>query len=283
MVVHTRESRWPPGQCRFFNIKIDPNYKFLYFVINMRTKIVILAAGKGTRMGADVPKPLVEVSGRPMILQLLENIQDSKVKESPVLVVSPDGKAIFEAACEKFACEFAVQQEQLGTGHAVESALEAVGDADAVIVLYGDHPFISAEIINKLVELYETHKSAVTILTAKLPNFKGDYSTFEKWGRIIRSNHGKIEAVREYKDATEEEREIPEVNPGIYIFDRQWLSDHLAELSNNNASQEYYLTDLIEMAIAEGSGVITSPVENPFEVMGINTPEELERAERIMG
>lgn len=249
----------------------------------MKTRIVILAAGMGTRMGAEVPKPLVEVSGRPMIHHLLESIEDSNIDSQPIIVVSPDGLEHFGNICQDNRCEYAIQEEQLGTGHAVESSLEQIGDADSVIVLYGDHPFISADILAKLVELHQENDVAVSMLTTKVPSFKKDYSHFEKWGRIVRGNSGMIEAIKEFKDSTEEEKLITEINPGIYLFDRIWLADHLAEVSNDNASKEYYLTDLIKMAIDEGSGVATSKVENPFEVMGINTPEELERAERIMG
>ncbi len=249
----------------------------------MKTRIVILCAGKGKRMGADMPKPLVEVSGQPMVLHLLESIEVSGIDKKPILVVSPEGLPHFGNICEHMECEYAVQEEQLGTGHAVLSARELVGGTKNVIVLYGDHPFITSEILEQLLELRMAHAAPVAMLTTKVPNFNKDYEQFLHWGRIIRSKAGSVIATREYKDATEEERGIHEVNPGIYSFDAQWLWDHLADLENKNASGEYYLTDLIEMAIAEGSGVVTASVANPFEVMGINSPEELERAERIMG
>ncbi len=249
----------------------------------MNTRVIILAAGMGTRMGADVPKPLVEVSGRSMIMHLLDAVHESKVDERPILVVAPDSVETFNDLCENHGCEYAVQEKQLGTGHAVGAARERANTSESVIVLYGDHPFITAEVLEQLQELHAEGNSVVSMLTAKVKNFKKDNEGFLHWGRIIRDEVGVLVATREYKDATEEEREIKEINPGIYMFDSEWLWDHLSELKNENASEEYYITDLVEMAIEEGEHVATAVVDNPFIVMGINTPEELERAERLMG
>lgn len=248
----------------------------------MNTRIVILCAGHGTRMGADVPKPLVEVSGRPMVHHLLESIVESEIDEKPILVVSPEGLSHFGNTCADERCEYAIQEEQLGTGHAVLAAREAAKDAEEVIVLYGDHPFITPESMHALKEARSANER-IAMLTVKLKDFKKDNEQFLHWGRVLRNQVGEVAAIREYKDATEEEKEVKEVNPGIYAFDAQWLWDHLEDLGNENASGEYYLTSLIEMAREEGDGIATAPVENPFEVMGINTPEELERAEKLMG
>lgn len=249
----------------------------------MNTRVVILAAGQGTRMGADVPKPLVEVAGQPMVVHLLDSVTESGIDERPILVVSPSGVPQFSELCSHKGCEYAVQSEQLGTGHAVQSAKDVAKNAEAVIVLYGDHPFITADVLKKLKDLHAEERTVISMLTAKLKDFKGDNAGFLHWGRIIRDDVGTVQATREYKDATDEEREITEVNPGIYMFDAAWLWDHLSELKNENASGEYYLTELMEMAIEEGEEIATAQVDNPFEVMGINTPEELERAERLMG
>ncbi len=234
-------------------------------------------------MGTDIPKPLVEVSGQPMVLHLLESIEVSGIDKRPILVVSPEGLSHFGALCEHMDCEYAVQEQQLGTGHAVLAARDAAGSAGNIIVLYGDHPFITSDLLEQLVELRKANSAPIAMLTTKVPNYDKDYAQFLHWGRIVRDGAGQMAATREYKDATEAERAITEVNPGIYAFEAQWLWDHLGDLDNENVSGEFYLTDLIEIAIAEGSGVVTSLVTNPFEVMGINSPEELERAERIMG
>jgi bifunctional UDP-N-acetylglucosamine pyrophosphorylase/glucosamine-1-phosphate N-acetyltransferase len=248
----------------------------------MSTRVMILAAGKGTRMGADVPKPLVKIAGRAMIEHLLDSIHDSEIDPKPIVIIAPDLTEKFANICRDDRCEFAIQQEQLGTGHAVQSAREAANGAEAILVLNGDHPFISSETLIKLQELHAESGSVITMLTAKVPNFKGDYQIFQHWGRIIRDETGIVQAIREYKDATEAEREIKEVNPNIFLFNTTWLWEHLSELKNENVSKEYYITDLVEMAIEAGNQVVTAPAK-PMEVLGINTKEELARAEKIFG
>lgn len=247
----------------------------------MSTRVIILAAGKGKRMGAEVPKPLVEIGGRPMVSHLLESVRESGIDEKPILVVAPDNMEDFRNICSDESCEYALQEEQLGTGHAVEAARDVANGADNILVLYGDHPFISSEVLENLHELHSGSHSEISMLTIKVPNFKKDFSTFERWGRIVRDETGRVEGIREAKDSTEAELEIKELNPGIYMFNSSWLWEHLPELKNKNASGEYYLTDLIGMAIEEESDVVTAPAE-PFEVIGINTKEELERAEQII-
>lgn len=247
----------------------------------MSTRVIILAAGQGKRMAAELPKPLVEINGRPMVMHLLESIADSGIDERPILVVAPDNIEMFNDICKDENCDYAIQREQLGTGHAVQAACEAANGAENILVLYGDHPFISAEVMKSLQELHDEGQSEISMLTIKVPNFKKDYATFKRWGRIVRDHTGRIIENKEAKDATDEELEIKELNPGIYIFNADWLWEHLPELKNKNASGEYYLTDLIAMAVDEGSDVATALAE-PFEVIGINTQEELERAEQII-
>lgn len=247
----------------------------------MSTRVIILAAGQGRRMGAELPKPLVEISGKPMVMHLLESIADSGVDERPILVVAPDNIKQFNEICSDENCDYAIQSEQLGTGHAVQSAREVANGAENILVLYGDHPFISSEVIKSLQELHDENQSEISMLTIKVPNFKKEYATFQRWGRIVRDETGRLIENKEAKDATEEELKIKELNPCIFMFNAEWLWEHLPELKNKNASGEYYLTDLIGMAIDEGSDVATASAE-PFEVIGINTQEELERAEQII-
>lgn len=248
----------------------------------MNTRIVILAAGEGSRMGADVPKPLVEIGGRPMIEHLLDNIAESGIDDKPIVVVAPSSLEAFGNVCQDQRCEYAVQQEQLGTGHATMSAREACNGAESIIVLYGDHPFISAEVLATLSELHIESQAAISILTTKVPNFKKQFDGFKSWGRIVRDASGRVEKIVEAKDASDEELEIKELNPAIYMFNAEWLWAHLPEIKNKNANGEYYLTDLIGIAIEEGEDVATAPAD-PLEVIGINTPEELERAENLLG
>ena len=247
----------------------------------MSTRVIILAAGKGKRMGSDVPKPLLPIAGRPMIEHLFDSVIDSGIDSQPIVVVASDTVEHFRQVLED-RCEYVVQDEQKGTGHAVMMAQDAAHNADNVIVLYGDHPFLSANVLSSLVKLQQDNSATIAILTATLPNFDNDYVTFKNWGRIVRDENREFVAIREAKDATPEELAITEVNPAMYAFNGEWLWAHLPLLSTKNAAGEMYLTDLIAMAVEEGQSVVSSSA-NPFEVVGVNTPEELATAERLLG
>lgn len=246
-----------------------------------KTRVIVLAAGKGTRMKSEIPKPLVLVAGKPMVEHLLESVRASGVDEKPIVVVGAWSEQYFRAALGN-TVEYAVQNEQLGTGHAVLTAKEAAGDAERIIVLYGDHPFLSQEVIHGLETMHEAFPDSVAMLTSVVPDFSGDYATFERWGRILRDDDGEVVGIREAKDAAPEEMDITEVNPAIFAFPATWAWAHLAALKNENASKEYYLTDLIAMAMAEGKEIATASAD-PFDVIGINSPEELARAEKVFG
>lgn len=244
-----------------------------------KTRVIILAAGKGTRMKSDIPKPLISVSGEPMITRLIRSVKGSGVDVCPVVVVAPWSKSMFEAVLKNHV-EYAVQQEQLGTGNAVKSAREVVADADRVIVLYGDHPFLRPEVIQEIAGLQSSNPTAFVMLTATVPNFVGEFETFVKWGRILRDRTGHVTAIREAKDATPEELLVTEVNPAIFAFPAPWAWEHLDLVKNANASGEYYLTDLVAEAMNSGVPIVTANAD-PFDVIGINSPEELRRAEAI--
>lgn len=243
----------------------------------MTFRFIVLAAGKGTRMKASVPKALVEVHGKPILQYLHESIIASDVDGTPIIVIGPERPKL----CEGFggACDYVVQEEQLGTGHAVGVCREAVGDADAVIVLYGDHPFVGADALKRLAALHQEKQSVLTMMTTTVPSFE-DWENYRHWGRILRDTHGHIMAIREYKDAMDSEREIKELNPGLYCFDAKWLWENIDQLKNYNAKEEYYITDLVELAVAQGHEIATSPVA-PEESIGVNTPEELALAEEM--
>jgi len=243
------------------------------------TKVVILAAGAGKRMGAAIPKPLVEVMGKPMIAHLLDRVEKAGIDGKPIVIVSPDGKALFEAALGD-RVEFAVQETPKGTGDALRAAETACAGAKHVIALYGDHPFISAGTLQNLVRLMNENEGAVAMLTATIPNYENEYTMFLKWGRILRSEAGVVVGICEAKDCSAEELAITEVNPGIYAFPAAWAFDRLKQVKNENASGEYYIVDLIAIAMKEGKKIVTAPVD-PLEVLGINTPEELKKAEEL--
>ena len=186
----------------------------------MTFRFIILAAGKGTRMGAEVPKALVPVGGKPILQHLHESVMASGVDGIPIVVVGHERAQL----CAVFngECEYVVQEKQLGTAHAVQVCQDAVNDADAIIVLYGDHPFVSAEALQRLAKLHEESHGVITMMTTVVPSFD-EWENYRGWGRILRDAHGHINAIREYKDAMESEREIKEVNPGLYCFDTKWL------------------------------------------------------------
>jgi bifunctional UDP-N-acetylglucosamine pyrophosphorylase/glucosamine-1-phosphate N-acetyltransferase len=240
-------------------------------------KIIILAAGQGTRMKRDLPKVLAPLNGRPMIEYLLKSVKWAGVDENPVIVVSPSNKNLIKKALRNFNCCYAVQKEQLGTGHAVLAARRLAAGAQRIIILYGDHPFLKKETINKMASL---KKAVITLATVKVSDFKSWRKNFFHWGRIVRKG-GQVAGIIEFKDASKKEKKISEVNPALYSFDANWLWKNLKKLQNNNAQKEYYLTDLIKFAFREGLKIGSFKID-PREAIGINSKEELEAAERLL-
>jgi bifunctional UDP-N-acetylglucosamine pyrophosphorylase/glucosamine-1-phosphate N-acetyltransferase len=230
-------------------------------------------------MKSDIPKPLIPVAGEPMVTRLIRSVKESGVDERPVVVVGAWSEAQFREALGD-TVDFAVQVEILGTGHAVKAAKDIIGDAERAVVLYGDHPFLSASVIRGIADLQDANPGAFVMLTSTVPNFDGDFQTFVRWGRILRGADGAVKAIREAKDATPEELAITEVNPAIFAFPAQWAWDRLERLKNANASGEYYLTDLVSAAMDDGLPIVTASAD-PFDVIGINSPEELARAEML--
>jgi bifunctional UDP-N-acetylglucosamine pyrophosphorylase/glucosamine-1-phosphate N-acetyltransferase len=240
-------------------------------------KIVILAAGKGTRMNSELPKVLVPVDGRPMIEHLLNSIVMSGVDEKPIVVVSPENQDLIKQSLHSYKIDYVVQEEQLGTGHAVACALRAISlNCKKVLVFNGDHPFVKIGTIVKLVGV----ESEITMLTATVEDYEGWQKLFRHWGRIV-SDSGQIQRIVEFKDATDEERLIKEVNPAMYAFDYVWLKENIKKLQANNAQKEIYLTDLVGLAFEQDLAITGVPVE-PKEVIGINSREELEIAEGLL-
>ncbi|MDO8667722.1 MAG: NTP transferase domain-containing protein [bacterium] len=241
-------------------------------------KIVILAAGKGTRMKCELPKALVKLKGKPMIEYLVESCIKSGVDASPIIVVSPDNKEIISQALAKYNCQYAIQEEQLGTGHALSCAKNFVDDSvNHIICLYGDHPFVSAETIKKL---SQTHNGAITMMTTEVSDFNDWRQCFYYWGRIIRKD-GKVKENIEFRDASDEVKQVREVNPSMYCLANGWLWENLAKLKNHNAQHEYYLTDLVKLAFEQSLNINTFYID-PKEAMGINSQEQLAVAESLV-
>ena len=245
----------------------------------MQTRIVILAAGKGTRMGGDLPKVLIPFEGKPMIVHLLDTIRKSGVDARPIIVVGHYAEKIKSVLGDGY--DYAYQPEQLGTGHAVACAETLLrGKADRVIVLYGDHPFVKASTIVHLLALHERADCPLSLMTVRVEDFNDWRAPFADFGRIARDASGKITAIVEARDATPAEQAIREINPAFFCFDAAWLWQHLPLIANDNTRKEYYLTDLISIAIAEGACVASLSI-SPEESIGINTPEHLEILKRL--
>ncbi len=242
-------------------------------------RIVILAAGKGTRMGSELPKALFPLKGRPMIEYLLDSILASGVDQKPLVVVSPDNKDVISSSLSGYDLEYVIQDKQLGTGHAVASTKSFIGEEyQGVIVLYCDHPFISSKAICGLAKLTSF---PVSLMPTKVSDFDDWRSVFKHWGRILRDQSGRLVGIEEFKDAPEDVRKITEVNPGVMRFDREWLWDNIDKLANENAQHEYYLTDLPKIAFSEGFEIGSLSID-PLEAIGVNSQEEVKIAESFL-
>lgn len=243
------------------------------------TQIVILAAGKGTRMNSELPKVLVLLHGKPMINYLMDSVIASKIDSKPVIIVSPDNINIIKAALPQYHLEYVIQEKQLGTGHAVACTRDYIKpETKNIVVLYGDHPFLTAESIKKFASLKH---DALTIMPAVLPDFAGWHHNFYHWGRIIRAQDGLVEGIVELKDTNDEQKLITEVNPGFMCFNKDWLFSNIDKLKDDNKAQEFYLTDMVKIAFQDGYKVGTIEIE-AREAMGINSLDELKIAESLL-
>ena len=229
-------------------------------------KAVILAGGQGKRMKADMPKPLFKVLGEPMLSWVISACEAADISDICV-VKGFKGEMIDEYLGGEYTT--VLQAERLGTGHAVKQAVPFLEeDTDGhTLVLCGDAPFIDAETIKESLVIHRQQNNAVTVITAELDEPFG-------YGRIIRSAGG-ISGIVEQKDATEEQRLIREVNSGTYWFRTADLIELLGKLENNNVQNEYYLTDTIAIALAEGKNAGAYKSENPDIIKGANDRKDL--------
>lgn len=242
-------------------------------------QIIILAGGQGKRMGSDIPKVLIPFHGRPIIEYSLDAVEELGFSK-PIVVVGFGAEMVRERLGLR--AEYVLQAEQLGTGHAVLCAREKVGENfKNIIVLYGDHPNIKAETIRRLLALHQSENPALTMMTLTVPNFDGVYSLFRGFGRVARDEGGKIVKIVEVKDASDMEKNIRELNPSLFCFDAVWLWENLPKVKNGNNSGEYYLTDMVGLAIEQGQKIASLEIDYK-ECIGVNTPEELRIAEEII-
>ena len=230
--------------------------------------VIILAAGLGTRMKSATVKVLHRAAGRPIIDYVVDLACDV-CDRPPIVVVGHQKEAVQKALAER--ARFAVQDQQLGTGHAVLQAAPHV-EAARVLILSGDVPLTRPETLRKLIEEHDRSGNALTLLTMRLEDPA-------MYGRIVRSGDGSVERIVEAKDATEEQKQFREVNAGIYVFDAKELFDNLRNVSTENAQGEYYLTDTLAMLRAAGRRVGAMVVPDPVEALGVNSRAELATVE----
>jgi bifunctional UDP-N-acetylglucosamine pyrophosphorylase/glucosamine-1-phosphate N-acetyltransferase len=214
-----------------------------------------------------------------MIDYLIDSIIASGADSRPVVVVGPGSEMIKDHLGDR--CDYAFQAEQLGTGHALRCALPVLGEAKRVLVLYGDHALVSAKTIKKLVDFCSTTPVAIVLMTVQIGDFNDWRKAFYDFGRIIRNGGGKVKEIIEKKDASEAELAVTEVNPAYYCFDLAWVRANIDKIKNQNIQGEYYLTDLIGLAISQGETVEAIPVDDPREGLGVNTSEQLEIVEGL--
>lgn len=227
---------------------------------------IVLAAGKGTRMKSSINKVMHEVLGKPMIGHVISRLEKLSV-DNIVVVVGHQADQI-EAYLQQ-RVSYAVQQPQLGTGHAVMQAQQLKNVGGQTLILYGDCPLVQVETMNKLFEV--NNGKALTVLTAVLDDPA-------QYGRIVRDELGHVVKIVEFKDCNEEQRQIKEINTGIYCVDNDLLFKHLNDISNDNVQNEYYVTDLIEIFAQNGYDIQGLSVLDVNEVMGINDRIDLAKA-----
>lgn len=237
---------------------------------------VILAAGKGARMNSDLPKVMHEVAGRPMVNWVVETCRNAGAQRI-IVVIGHGGDLVREALSDNSDVEFVEQSEQLGTGHAVDMARELFSEDsnNHAFVLCGDGPLIRAETMQTLLDTHVENSASATLATAVIPDPTG-------YGRIVRDESGAFQRIVEHKDATEDELAIDEVNPSYYCFQSGDLFEHLAQISNENAGGEYYLTDVFEVLLDAGKRVAVVAAVPPEDVLSINTPDDLAKVESLL-
>jgi bifunctional UDP-N-acetylglucosamine pyrophosphorylase/glucosamine-1-phosphate N-acetyltransferase len=238
--------------------------------------LVILAAGQGKRMRSQLPKVLHTLAGRPLLAHVLDTAREVAaqlgVPADVVVVVGHGGQLVADAFDGDHAVRFVTQQPQLGTGHAVLQAAPFLKDAQPTLVLYGDVPLIES---GTLATLVRAAGDGVAVLSARVPDPAG-------YGRIVRDSAGRVARIVEERDATDAERSIDEINTGFLVAPTRELKSWLARLGNNNAQREYYLTDVVSLAVGDGTPVAACVAPDARQTLGVNSKAQLAHLERIV-
>src|SRR5579859_6511766 len=234
----------------------------------MPLEVIVLAAGQGKRMRSDLPKVLHPIGGRPLLAHVLDAAR--ALEPTKTLVVHGHGADRVRAAFAEAPVEWVLQAEQLGTGHAVQQAMQHANGRGDVLILYGDVPLVRPASLKRLVA---AAGDGVAVMTTEVEDPKG-------YGRIVRAANGNVERIAEEKDATDDERAIREINAGFMALSGKRLQGWLGKIGNRNAQKEYYLTDVVALAVKEGVRVRAVKVEDADEVAGVNSKAELAALER---
>lgn len=238
----------------------------------MKLKTLILAAGKGTRMKSDMPKVIHKVNGVPMITKIIDTLSGLNPKEN-ILILGHKKEEVLKVVGEN--CDYVLQTEQLGTGHAVIQAKEKLEGYDGdVMILCGDTPLLRESTLKSLYEYHKESGAVTTILTSIYENPFG-------YGRIVKED-GLVKAIVEEKEASEEIKKIKEVNAGVYCFNSKELFKALDKIDNNNEKGEYYLTDVIGIQVSENKKVQSFILEDKMEILGVNSKVELAQAGKVL-
>ena len=238
-----------------------------------KLKAVILAAGKGTRMKSDLPKVVHTIDGKCLVDYAIEAAKGAGADEV-CLVVGYKSDVVKESIQNKDVT-FAMQDEQLGTGHAVKCAKDFMGEDGQTMILFGDTPLITAKTLKNLADYHKEKGNTVTVLSAMMEDPTG-------YGRIIRDEKGNFVKSVEHKDANEKELASHEVNSGMYIFDTKELKEALEKITPNNAQGEYYLPDTLTIIKEKGLRVDAYALDNPEDITGVNDQEQLKAATEII-
>jgi UDP-N-acetylglucosamine diphosphorylase/glucosamine-1-phosphate N-acetyltransferase len=236
--------------------------------------VIILAAGKGTRMQSSLAKVLLPVAGHPLLYYVLD--LSSKLNPARTIVVVGHQADQVQQNFADRGLEFVIQHEQLGTGHAAQQSKEKLENFKGLIlVLCGDMPLIRPDTLLEMVAGHRASGAKCTVLT-----LKSDGS--HDFGRIIRDENGLILKIVEFKDASDVEKKVDEFNSGVYCFDNELFFKALEHIDSNNAQKEYYLTDTIEYLVLKSYPVQATQTQDANEILGINSPDDLNRAERLL-
>ncbi len=237
---------------------------------NMNIKTIILAAGKGTRMRSERPKILHEIADKPLLKHVYD--MSRQLENNSIKIVYGHGAELVRDTLSDLDAVWIEQKQQLGTGHAVQQVADHISDTDNVLILYGDVPLLKLSSVKQLIS--NVNERSLALLTVNLENPAG-------YGRIVRKADEQVIRIVEEKDANDQEKLIKEVNTGIMAIPGDKLKKWLSQLNNSNAQGEYYLTDVIEMAVADGVTIVTSQPDTADEVLGVNNRMQLSHLERV--